>query len=136
MPAIKVKATQAGWYGGEYRRPGSEFVLVDLKNSDGTVKTDQNGIALTAETFFADHKLRGGWMKKVEDQNKAALRAAQAREDLKALGKGDQTNSEEDTEEVPNAAGTELVKRPKRGTNAAVEPGSSAGGNQSSKEVI
>jgi len=79
-------------------------------------------------------------MQKVVDNDKTSLRQAQAREDLRALGREEQT----DTESVPNAGGTAMVERAKTGVNAEVEPGSSAGENekssklkkQSSQEVI
>lgn len=83
MPAIKVRATKNGWYGGRFIGKGREFFLTDQKDALGKIKLRKgDNKPLTAEAAFADAEAsEWGWMVRVQSKQEELVRA-QAQSDL------------------------------------------------------
>ena len=138
MAAIKVRATQAGTYGGHLRRPGDVFFLVDIKDQK-TGKIKHKAEAALAE----EGVVWGGWMERVvTSKTQETEEAKTAREEKEA-----QEQAERDA--ILAAGGDpddpkyspETAAKPKFGANFQAPEGSNAGdngkgGSQSSKEVL
>lgn len=131
MPAFKVRAKVKGWYGGQIRNEGEEFILVDEKDAT-TGKVLQ-----TAEASFAEYRVvSGGWMERVipikevpqEVQIKNEVEEAQRKADAEARRLAEMNGAEA----TAAAHGAEVVATTKRGLPTSAPQG----GNVPPQDVL
>ena len=144
MPAVKVQATKEGWYGGQYRKVGDVFFVVDEKDAlTGEIlhfAEDQMDKAgnLLKRGALAD-KGPGRWMTRVKPplvENPAEVIAREARDaqekaDLRALQFANiDPNS---PEAAAIATGAQLAGKATRGMTAESKNTSAA---ENGKDVL
>lgn len=143
MPAIKVRATAMGHYGGHLIPPGKVFFLVDIKDKNGKI------LHKAEDALALEGKVLGGWMErvtsKVTTETPAEIEAretreAQAEADRQALIAAGIDPDDPEAQEKMAAAALDSGK-PKQGMSAPAPVGSNAGDNgkgvsQSDQEVL
>ena len=140
MPAIKVRATAVGQYGGNLIPVGKVFFLVDIKNAAGKI------IHKAEDALAEEGVVFGGWMERVgaiKPQESPAELAA--REALEAQADADRAvliaaGIDPDDPEAQTKLAAAAVVKPKQGMGAVAPLGSSAadnaGASQSAQEVL
>ena len=158
--AIKVQAVDNGEYNGHFQPKGSVFFLVDIKHPETkeVLRTAEECFSDYRETVTEEKTPEGklvkvrrrGWMKKVVAEEgvltPAQLKSKQAAEEAEAQEKADaealtraqhagQADATEQGNLTPNAAGTELIKKPKAQGAGAKSSSLNAGDNAKSQSA-